>query len=609
MLDRAVAAGLLATTDDPDRLTFSHALIRETLYARLSDARRVRLHRRVAETLEAHRAELRPDVAELAHHFFQARHVGGVEPAIRYAREAADRAAESLAWEDEARQLERALDAERLREPSDAADRTELLLALGEALTRAGHAPARAVFATAAALSRGRAPEQLARAAIGYGGRYYEAGVIDPKLIELLREALDSVRPEEGELRSRLVARLAEILHFAGDPAASLRLSGEAVALADRLGDDETLAAALAGRHVSLLHVEHLDERLVVSGRLLELADAAGDPEREMQALQTRVFDLLCARRPGGARQHLDRLDALARELRQPLFAHFVVGWRCTFAQLEGRLEEAERLAFESYELRRALGTQDAESVLHAQMFMIRRAQGRLGELLPAVLEAVERHPALGAWRAALPLAHLAAGDERQARLEHDRTLAGLDAIPRDFFWLASMTLLAEATAAMRATGAAERLYGELAPFASRWVQIGYAASDGPVARSLGLLAAARGDAPRAAAHFEQALAALHRWPAPRPSRPAREPTWRRPPSDRRSADAGGQHAEVVGQGAVGEVGDARPQDGDGLGRGGIVERAQRGADALDPEEAVVAPGLGQPVGVEQQAGGALESM
>jgi hypothetical protein len=68
------------------------------------------------------------------------------------------------------------------------------------------------------------------------------------------------------------------------------------------------------------------------------------------------------------------------------------------------------------------------------------------------------------------------------------------------------MTLLAEASAALRADGAAERLYGELVPFASRWVQVSYAASDGPVARSLGLLAAARGDAPRAVAHFEQAL-------------------------------------------------------------------------------------------------------
>jgi hypothetical protein len=41
---------------------------------------------------------------------------------------------------------------------------------------------------------------------------------------------------------------------------------------------------------------------------------------------------------------------------------------------------------------------------------------------------------------------------------------------------------------------------------ASRWIQIGYAASDGPVARSLGLLAAAQGDTRAAAAHLEHAL-------------------------------------------------------------------------------------------------------
>ena len=42
------------------------------------------------------------------------------------------------------------------------------------------------------------------------------------------------------------------------------------------------------------------------------------------------------------------------------------------------------------FEMRRALGTQNAESVLAAQLFMIGRAQGRVDELLPPVLEAVE---------------------------------------------------------------------------------------------------------------------------------------------------------------------------------------------------------------------------
>ena len=401
VLDHALAAGLLTATDEPDELAFSHALIRETLYGELSETRRVRLHQRVAETL---RAQPRPDPAELAHHFFRARHVAGPEPAIRYAREAADRAAESLAWEDEALQLERALEADTLRDPADPADRTELLLALGEARMRGGHGAARPAFAEAAALARGRSPSQFARAAIGYGGRYLEAGVIDADFIALLREALDALT-EDAELRSRLLARLAEILHFAAETETSLRLAREAVELARPLGDDLVLAAALIGYQVSLLHVSHLEARLPVNRETLELADRVGDPRIEMTALHSRIYDRLMLADVVGARQALERLDALARTLHDPLYEHFVAGWTCNFAQMEGRLEEAERLALQSFEMRRALETRDAESVLAAQLFMIRRAQGRVHELLPAVAAAVEEHPALSSWRAALPLA------------------------------------------------------------------------------------------------------------------------------------------------------------------------------------------------------------
>jgi len=70
------------------------------------------------------------------------------------------------------------------------------------------------------------------------------------------------------------------------------------------------------------------------------------------------------------------------------------------------------------------------------------------------------------------------------------------------------MWLLSEAAATLGDAGPAERLYGVLAPFADRWIQIGYAAGDGPVARPLGLLAAACGDMPRAVAHLEEALRA-----------------------------------------------------------------------------------------------------
>ena len=49
---------------------FSHALLRETLYEELSTPQRVRLHRRVGETLETvHANSIEAHLPELAHHF------------------------------------------------------------------------------------------------------------------------------------------------------------------------------------------------------------------------------------------------------------------------------------------------------------------------------------------------------------------------------------------------------------------------------------------------------------------------------------------------------------------------------------------------------------
>ncbi|WP_028063109.1 ATP-binding protein [Solirubrobacter soli] len=493
VIDAALADGLLVPADAPDRLAFAHALIRQTLYESLSPPRRVHIHRLVAERLET---LPRRDPAELAHHYFRARHLSGPEPVIRYAREAAARASASLAWEDEAAHLERALEAE----PAEIAERIELLLALGEARMKSGLTAGRTAFAEAAKLARGRSPEQLARAAIGYPGRYYEAGVIDAELIEMLREALGGL--DDGALRCRVLARLAEALHFAGELDAALRLSEEALAMARALGDDGVLATALTAREITLLFVAHVDERIMLGREVLALADRTHDPGLELQALHARIFDRLTRGELLGARQDLARMESVARVMREPLYLHFAVGWTCVFAQFDGRLEDAERLALESYELRRRLETRDAEAVLAAQLFMIRRAQGRVGELGQAVLDAIERHPALAVWRTAIPLLHLAAGDDARARA----ALAAIDpdAIPRDFFWLTAMTLLSEASAALAAP---ERLYEALLPYESRWMQVGYAAGDGPVARSLGLLAAARGETERAREHLARALA------------------------------------------------------------------------------------------------------
>ena len=69
--EEALAAGLVREAPEtPGRGSFAHALVRETLYDRLSATRRADMHRRAAEAIEAMAAGAR--VAELSHHFDQA---------------------------------------------------------------------------------------------------------------------------------------------------------------------------------------------------------------------------------------------------------------------------------------------------------------------------------------------------------------------------------------------------------------------------------------------------------------------------------------------------------------------------------------------------------
>jgi len=508
VLDRAVAVRLLAAVDRGGRLTFAHDLIRRTLYDEMGPIVRAQLHDRIAQILEYRRKELRPHPAELAHHFYEARHSLGPDPALRYARRAADNASGALAWEDAAAHLERALELDELREPADPADRCELLLKLGDMRLRAGQPDFSAAFAEAAELARGRSSTQLARAAIGYAGFYYEAGVVDGALIDLLQEALLALdSDDEQDLRARVLARLAEVLHFAGEELLSMEAGAEAVDIARELGDDHVLTAALQGAHTSLLHAAHLSDRLAVSAEVIEVSTRAHDRAGTLMGLQDRIFDLIQSGRIDEARACHEELKQVADELRQPFFAHFAVGWSGSFAQMEGRLDEAERLAAESAVMRRRMETRDAESVFAAQLFMIRIAQGRLHELVDAVEQFIDEYPVLAAWRAGLPLAYISAGREDDARREVERMVAELDKVPRDFFWLTTMWALGEASAKLGHPEASGVLYETLAPYAGCIVQVGYAGCLGPVSRVLGLLAAARGDHESAVAHLEYALA------------------------------------------------------------------------------------------------------
>ena len=84
--------------------------MRDTFYAGPAPSRRQRLHLRAGAALEAVRSAGDAHAAELAHHYFAARHAGGAERALTYCLDAVQEASHVLAYEDAARQLERALE-------------------------------------------------------------------------------------------------------------------------------------------------------------------------------------------------------------------------------------------------------------------------------------------------------------------------------------------------------------------------------------------------------------------------------------------------------------------------------------------------------------------
>lgn len=138
--DEACKAGILI--EEPGgRYRFNHALIRQSLLAELPSVRRMRLHQRIATTLENEPGADDELLAEVAHHYFECAWAGNALKAVEYCRRAADQAMARLAYEGAADLYDHALHAleEIDDELPDREDQTvELLVARCEALLAAG---------------------------------------------------------------------------------------------------------------------------------------------------------------------------------------------------------------------------------------------------------------------------------------------------------------------------------------------------------------------------------------------------------------------------------------------------------------------------------------
>jgi tetratricopeptide (TPR) repeat protein len=510
VLDEALAERVLGEVPGPPgRLRFGHALIRDTLYEELTPARRLQLHQRAGEALEAvYSADREPHLAELAHHFFAAAPAGVAEKAVDYARRAGDRAASQLAYEEAARLYEMALT---LAGAQDAA-RCELLLALGDARGRSGDTPAlRQSFRAAADLAEELGlNELLARAALGYGGRViWEASRGDVDHVPLLERALTALGDEDSETRVRLLARLAggPLRDASFPPEKRRELSEEALDTARRIGDPETLAYALAAYIAANRSPEFTHREVTLATELVQVAMEAGDQERAAEGHEHRVTAMIEVGEIRRADADLAAMATLAAELRQPSQDWLVLVYTGLLALLKGELAEAEGAVAEARSVGERAQSWNAAVAHGLQLYLLRREQGRLEEVEELVKRSVDTYPTYRIWRCVWAQTAAELGHTDEAR----DVLAAVAAddfanLPFDEEWLVSVGLLAEAAAALDDSELAADLYQRLQPYGDRVAVSDAEISIGSVARYLGLLAATMERWGEAERHFEDAL-------------------------------------------------------------------------------------------------------
>jgi tetratricopeptide (TPR) repeat protein len=174
-VDEALTAQLLRPTGQPDHYTFTHALIRHTLYGEMNPSRQVRLHRRIAEAYEERNqdeAAMARHAAEMAYQYHRSAAIAGAERGVPYALAAADQAEAAAAWDEQVAFLRMALELL----PEGDARRPRLLGRFAIALAwtlRFDESVANAIDAAAAiAVGDGEqaAAEFLADAAMGLNG-------------------------------------------------------------------------------------------------------------------------------------------------------------------------------------------------------------------------------------------------------------------------------------------------------------------------------------------------------------------------------------------------------------------------------------------------------
>jgi len=498
ILDAATSGALVREIEElPGRYTFPHALIQHTLYQDLGATRRSRVHRSVAEAIEAG-CSGNPGgrVVELAHHWSNATRPVEMTKAISYGYQAGLAALDALAPDEALRHFSQAWALLQDDPTQDPLLGVDLLIGLATAQRQAGIPSYRETFLDAAHRAQDLGDtDRLVAAALGNNrGVVSSSARVDVERTSILEAALGALPAGDSREGALLLGTLCAELTLGSPLSRRIELADEAHAIAHRLGDDETsvLVACLVHAPLSVpwLH----ERRLRDSIEALELAESLGDPgllfravtSRRLTALKAGDFEL-------GARC-LERARQLSERLKEPAFLWLHAVHEATEALMLGDPGEAEARAERALRIGMDTGQPDALAFYGGQLAVARLQQGRLAELVPLLDQVILDNPESQIFPAVRTVAFLEMGDRRQAaeRLEI-AAREGFSIVPQDANWFDTLFAYSYVAIELRAVAVAQQLHDLLAPYRGQVVHEHPTCNNGPIANPLGSLATVLG--------------------------------------------------------------------------------------------------------------------
>ncbi|WP_163569749.1 ATP-binding protein [Fodinicola feengrottensis] len=520
-MEAALQWGLVTEGRAVGRYRFSHALVRDTLRAAVSQLRLARWHARIAAALAKYVPHTPPMARTTCCRRWRSTgwprpRVGHAEEAIDAGRLAADRAVRMHAHAHAATLLAAVIDTiDRYAVPRSAADTArllDLLVRLGRTSCRAGlHEQATAALGRAIRLARELDDVQtLAVAATTYSAESFwsmrEYRATDRAVVDALREALRQLPPDDSALRCLCLAAVAAEQYFEVGPDGREpdRPSAAAVAMARRIADPDLLLRALHLRHQAIRHPDTLTERHEIVREQVELAATAGvTSDWAPRVLLRRALTWLEAGDMAAAQADIDAC-AVANERTQLVEVEVHLSWWTAMREgLAGRTQTAVRLSRKAYDLHHQTVWGD-QPALTAQLVSWQLDQGRYQEAEAAL----RGHQDLASPVSAEHLGLVSALQGKLAQAREQCPPAGrLPEPPPDWLWLMQMAVRAYTWALCGDAESSRHALERLLPYSGRTVTTGSAILCwGSIDHFLGASAAAAGDMTLAISLLQKAV-------------------------------------------------------------------------------------------------------